>query len=285
VLTSTRRRLLRRLTVSFVAVSAAAACLTPTPFGTESEATDLNAKNVARLASAPTDGIRLRLVVFGDTHQEYDELARTVRAINRGPALDLVVHLGDQTNQGLLQEYEWEHSVLQELAPPIVFTLGNHDALSNGEAIYRRMYGPLNYAFSHRGYRFVSFNSNTLEFPESAPDRAWLSNAVFAADEPYGVILVTHHSPETSDAPADVLRFYRDLLHSRRVVLWLHGHAGEFLARRIEGVPVLRTGNFHERLESGRVTANGDGFAFERCHMDDCKPVELEMDPPTGALP
>jgi 3',5'-cyclic-AMP phosphodiesterase len=285
VLASARRRLLRRLTVTLLAISAAAACLTPTPFGTESEATDLNAKNVARLDGAPTDGIRLRLIAFGDTHQEYDELARTVRAINGGPPLDLVVHLGDQTNQGLLQEYEWEHSVLQELVPPIVFTLGNHDALSNGDAIYRRMYGPLNYTFSHRGYRFVSFNSNTLEFPESAPDRTWLTDAVFSADEPYGVILITHHSPETSDAPKDVLRFYRDLLRSRRVVLWLHGHSGEFRAHRIEGVPVLRTGNFHERLETGRVTARGDGFDFERCHQGDCKPVELEVDPPIGAVP
>jgi hypothetical protein len=268
-----------------LAVLAAAACLTPTPFGSESEATDLNGKNVARLDGAPTDGIRLRLIALGDTHQEYDELARTVRAIDRGPAVDLVIHLGDQTNQGLLQEYEWVHSVMQELVPPLVFTLGNHDALSNGDAIYRRMYGPLNYSFSHRGYRFIGFNSNTLEYPESAPDRDWLSDAVGAADEPYGVILFTHHSPETSDAPPDVLRFYRDLLHSGRVVLWLHGHSGEFRAHRIEGVPVLRTGNFHERLETGRVTVRGEEFEFERCHFDDCRPVELEGEPPVGVVP
>ncbi len=285
MLAKARRRLLRRLTVSLLTVSAAAACLTPTPFGTESEATDLNAKNVARLEQTPVDGVQLRLVAFGDTHADYDNLVRTVRAINRGPSLDLVIHLGDQTNQGLLQEYEWEHSVLQELHAPLVFTLGNHDALSSGEAIYQRMYGPLNYAFSHRGYRFVSFNSNTLEFPDSVPDRAWLSNEVFSAKEPHGVLLFTHHSPETNDSPPDVLGYYRELLQSGRVALWLHGHSGDFLVRRLDGVPVVRTGNFHETHNAVRITAHGGTFEFERCRFDECVPVELETEPPPVLVP
>ncbi len=271
--------------VAFLALFAATTCLTPTPFGTESDENDLNAKNVARLAESSVDGNQLQLVALGDTHAEYDELVRAVRSINRGNHPDMVIHLGDQTNQGLLQEYEWERSVLAELEVPLVLTLGNHDALGSGEAIYRHMYGPLNYTFSHRGYRFVSFNSNTLEFPDSAPDREWLSNAVLTANEPRGVIVFTHHSPETTDAPDDVLEYYRELLQSGRIVLWFHGHSGDFGVSRIEGVPVVSTSNFHETYNLARVTSQGRDFAFERCRFDECTPVEVEAEPPAAVVP
>jgi predicted phosphodiesterase len=275
-----RRRVRRGIYVATVTVAFASACLTPTPFGGDPEEVDLNAKNLERLKNASVAlGESFRFVALGDTHAEYDELERSVRAINAQGDVDLVVHMGDQTNQGLLREFEWEHEVMGELEPPVLFTLGNHDALSDGEAIYRRMYGPLDYAFDHHGYRFVSFNSNNLEFPDTVPNRAWLEREVYETSPRFGVIVFTHHSPETSDASPETIAFYRSLLRSGRVALWIHGHTGRYKLKQTEGVPVIQTGNYHETLAHVRVTTHGRRFEVDFCHLEVCKRLSPEEDP------
>src|ERR1043165_4845156 len=96
-----------------------ASCMQPTPFGTDAEEHDLNAVNVARLLARESAG-PLRFVALGDSHQAYDELERTVEQINARTDIDLVVHVGDISNLGLLQEFEWTERVLARLNVPVL---------------------------------------------------------------------------------------------------------------------------------------------------------------------
>lgn len=259
------------------------ACLGPTPFGAESDERDLNRKNLARLERQRARAESLRLAIITDTHAEYDALARTVRALNADD-LDMVLHLGDQTNLGLLREFEWTRDVMRETEAPLLFTIGNHDAISSGEAIYRRMYGPLDYGFDYAGFHFVVFNSNTLEFPGSAPNVDWLRSEALGR-RPRSVILVTHHGPDTSDTTAVARDLYTVLLQSGCVALWLHGHVAGITRRVVAGVPVVQAGTYQDQRQHVRVEFDGSEFRFERCAFAECSPLFLQPDEPATVAP
>jgi 3',5'-cyclic-AMP phosphodiesterase len=260
--------------------AATAACLTWTPFDAEPQERDLNARNLLELRAREPRQFEaawpLRFAVLGDTHAEHDAVVSTVSAINARDDVEFIAHLGDQTDFGLLQEYDWVHRALGGSAVPVLMTLGNHDALSSGEQIYRKMYGPLDYAFTYRGVRFVFFNSNTLEFPGRAPDRDWLESEVLDRGSAHATVLLTHHSPHTGDADESVREFYAALLNTGNVTLWVHGHEADFALTRERGVMVLQCGTFERWKEHAVVSLSEDSLSIERCQGASCYPVRLE---------
>ncbi|HMJ15229.1 MAG TPA: metallophosphoesterase, partial [Polyangiaceae bacterium] len=254
-------------------------CLVATPFGSEPEERNLNARNLERLKQHESrGGHTLTFAALGDTHAEYDDLSHAVRAINRQSDVKLVAHAGDMTDFGLLQEYDWSHRTLTKLTAPLFTAIGNHDAISDGATIYRKMYGPFDYSFEHAGVEFVFFNSNSLEFPESAPDQRWLRKTVLESDAPRGVVVVTHHTPWTSESPRSARRLHADLLASGKVRLWVHGHLEKFQLVTYHGVPILQCGTFQHSREHVLVTLRESGTTFRRCHYDSCAPVVPERD-------
>jgi predicted phosphodiesterase len=250
-------------------------CLSPTPFSRQVEETDLNARNLKQLEPIASDQT-LRFAAISDTHAEYDDLQTTVRAINARHDLQFVAHMGDQTDMGLLEEYQWTWEVMSDVRLPMFMTLGNHDAISSGWKIYRDMYGPYDWSFVHGHVKFIFFNSNTLEFPDSAPQQSWLESELTERQGAEAVVLVTHHPPIDGDAGYEISRFYRDLLLAHDVVLWLHGHVADFQLRRYYGIPVLQTGTYQHHREHQVVTIEGRRVSFELCKYDECRSVEPE---------
>lgn len=277
---------LRLAGVVLAAASAAlAGCMSPTPFGEEPEEKDLNTRNIEALTDRSRERLTfgneavtpLRFIAIGDTHDEYDDLWSAVDAINERTDVEFVTHLGDMTNFGLLEEYEWTREVLSTVRHPLVMTLGNHDAISSGPQIFREMYGPYDFTFTYRGVKFVVFNSNQLEFPD-APNRPWITEQVQNKEGAEAVVLVTHHAAIDSDADHDTNVFYHDLLRDNEIALWINGHLADFRLKTYHGVPTLQLGTFEYHREHVIVTMDRGRANFELCKYERCEPVAPDGD-------
>lgn len=132
------------LPTAFAAGLLLGGCLTPTPYGSDTERPQLNSTATQHLKT-PHSAARFRFVALSDSHDAYDELGDAVTAINHMPDVDFVVHAGDVSDYGLAQEYEWNARALSGLRVPGFVVIGNHDAISNGKAVYRDLYGPFDF--------------------------------------------------------------------------------------------------------------------------------------------
>jgi hypothetical protein len=270
----TTARWVRAILVIGCAV-ATAACVKTSPFETDDlEHTDLNGENLRRLLGGESP-YPVKLVAIGDTHDEYDRTAEVARLINARNDIHLVVHAGDLTDRGLLQEFEWSQDALDEFTMPVLVTVGNHDGLSNGASIYRKMYGTFDYSFVWAGRTWIFFNSNADEFSGEVPDLGWLAGAVENSRGTAGVVLVTHRPPFASGGvTGDLERFYDRLLREHEVTLFIHGHLEDFRLHERHGVPILQTSTFERRFYYTVITVDGGTPTFERCRFDHCEPVE-----------
>jgi 3',5'-cyclic AMP phosphodiesterase CpdA len=255
----------------------ACACLKTTPYGADPEEEDLNRKNRDALLRRPAPE-RLTFVAIADTHDAYDDLAEAAERVNGDPDVSLIVHAGDMSNQGLLQEFEWSRRALAHFAAPLLMTIGNHDALSAGKEIYWRMYGSYDYSFVWADLKWVFFNSNTLEFGRATPDRAWLLREVSDRQGARGVVVVTHQSPTmVNDFPGgDLRQFLRDLLETGDVTLFIHGHLDGFRFYRVGATPVIQCSTFQKHGTYAKITLDGAAVDVARCRYEACRRVEPE---------
>jgi len=249
-------------------------CVQTTPYDVDADRSDFVKKNLAELRAREPPPRPFRFVAISDTHDEYDDFATTIDLLNARHDLELVTHSGDISDRGLLQEMEWSFDLLERIRVPVLIALGNHDAISNGAEIWRKMFGPFDYAFEFGGLKFVFFNGNALEFPGAAPNRDWLRSQVDDLGGARSVVLVSHHPMYTYDdiAGQNTRAFYEELLATGRVGLWISGHETppKFLSYR--GIPLLGCGTFQETREYWVVTVDGTEFSFEKCHFGDCTP-------------
>ena len=251
------------------------ACLQATPFETDPSFVDLTSSELRKLRAQPAPTGAFTFAAFGDTHDEYDDLERTVRIINGTPGIEFNIIAGDMTDRGLLQEFEWSGELYYELNAPFLTVIGNHDHLSAGREIYEEMYGPLQYSFEYGGLKFVMFDSNTLE-NHAAPNRSWLLDQVRDRGKARGVVLVTHHD---YTAPDDLeggtnRAFYDELLQEPGIVLAIHGHLNDYRLRMVHGVPVLQCATYQNLRYHTLVTVDEEQITFQRCLFDSCEPVE-----------
>lgn len=258
------------------------ACFVSTAFKTQPDSTDLTRQELRELQQLGEPPESWTFLAFGDTHDDYDNLERSVGLMNRAGEARFVLNTGDLTDRGTLQEFEWSSDLYQELRMPHLTVIGNHDGISDGRTIYEQMYGPRNYSFRHGSLKFVMFDSNTLETP-SAPDRDWLTQQVTEHGDASGVVLVTHQSvTEPDDLQGGTNReFYDELLQGGDVVLVVHGHLDEQRLRLVHGVPVLQCGTYETHFLHTFIDFDGKNFAFRSCQFEDCQVIEPEEDSET----
>ena len=63
---------------------------------------------------------------------------------------------------------------MKNLNKPYLTVIGNHDYLSNGEVIYKQMFGDYNYSFEFNKNKFILFDDIIIE-SNNNPDFNWLS--------------------------------------------------------------------------------------------------------------
>ncbi|MFX0094790.1 MAG: metallophosphoesterase family protein [Candidatus Hodarchaeota archaeon] len=97
----------------------------------------------------PND-LMYRVIIIGDTHcsqrSEFfkpDVFRRGVAEVNRIKNVDFIVHLGDLTQNGVLEDYEYALDLFRSFSDdrPIYYILGNHDARSVGDLLFEQMVG------------------------------------------------------------------------------------------------------------------------------------------------
>lgn len=194
----------------------------------------LNDGGDARLAGALgrialTEGPQrgFSFAVIADIQSAYDDLRDCVRRLNADTGIRFVFVAGDLTQYGLLREFEWVRKGLDRLHAPYLPILGNHDALSNGPEIFRRLFGSLDYSFAYRGTKFVVFNDNAWEFAAAVPDLAWLESELETPDS-LRLIPVAHIPPWADQSNSALDSAMTEKFARHRTTLCVYGHTHHF---------------------------------------------------------
>lgn len=195
---------------------------------------ELNKINLDRLYSNPVDDT-ITLAFLGDSQNFYNEVESFVTKVNQLDNVDLVIIAGDISDYGLLQEFEWVHERLDNLHKPFIGVIGNHDLVANGEEVYKKMFGALNFSFVYNRTKFVIHNTNSREYVTgNVPDMDWLRAALTATEGVDHFVGISHVPPFSGDFNPEIESHYSDLLRTTSgFAVSLHGH----IHRHTDGYP------------------------------------------------
>lgn len=223
---------------------------------------DLNLKAMDRIQQKGSDHFApFSLGVFGDTHTYYDDFETQVRAFNRKDDIDFVVHMGDMTLSGIYREFLWFRDISSGLKHPLLTIIGNHDYLSNGEFLYREMFGPYNFTMVYNNCLFVFLDDIIWEKNVEDPDFEWLEE-VLKDSEDYTYRFVFSHIPPWSEPFSRGNEYYfNQLMDQYNVDLSLHGHTHSFYyGKRYETGPPYFTCSSSEKGAVFFLDVNEAGF-------------------------
>ena len=203
-------------------------------------------KNLLKLPN-PADPDSIQFAVIADSHYHYGPLSEAVKHLNYNYNIAFVLCAGDITDQGLLVEFELFHEAMSGLEHPWFTVIGNHDYRSNGEHVYKEMFGNYNYSFS---YGFLKINVWDDVFWESnkEPDFDWLSAELSSDPEKVQVVLA-HISPYADQFDEESKEKYLTTLGANEVGISLHGHQHGY-------------DNFHERGINFNLTTSTDKGSY-----------------------
>ncbi len=142
------------------------------PYDVNVKPTSINVSNGRRIEQLCAAADTVRFIAAGDTQGRYDDTADFVDFVNGisdSAKIDFVLHTGDFTDYGTVDEYDWQRRILNRLKVPYVGCLGNHDCLGTGKQAYARIFGPSDTSFIAGGVKFVLLNTNALEYDYSVP--------------------------------------------------------------------------------------------------------------------
>jgi predicted phosphodiesterase len=226
----------------------------------------LTVKNLNRLQGYPTYD-EFKVAVIADIHNNYNDLDSVVKIINSRNDMSFVFVVGDLTNLGLRDEFLWFHDTANKLNMPYLTVIGNHDSLSKGKTIYRKMYGQLNYSFSFSGTKFIALNSNKREFPGEAPNLDWLRSELQDSFLYDNVVVFAHIQPsaQVNGLTAEEVNEWRSLMEEHNVKFSVNGHNHDFnywIENNVHYAIVPRVKN----VQYGILTISGDGVRYEHCN-------------------
>ncbi|WP_026462623.1 metallophosphoesterase family protein [Adhaeribacter aquaticus] len=195
-----------------------------------SDEKNLNQKNIDKITAlgiTATDTLRIALI--SDTQRFYDETKKVVNVINdinanKKSRIHFVIHGGDISDFGLLEEYRWQHQILKKLAMPYVVVLGNHDCVANGKKVYRNMYGPYDFSFQVGANRFVFMNTNTMEFESDIPLFDYMENSLKDVNNYKNAFIVSHVAPYDPDYNRAKEEPFASIVRNYKVKYSIHGH-------------------------------------------------------------
>jgi 3',5'-cyclic-AMP phosphodiesterase len=190
---------------------------------------DLNRRNAEKINALnlkPTDTLRIALI--SDTQRFYDETEDFVKAINnlteqKGKRVHFVLHGGDISDFGLLEEFHWQHRIMKKLKMPYLAVIGNHDCVANGKKVYTHMYGPYEQVYQFGRNRFVLLNTNTMEFDTDIVRLDFLEENLRDTENYDNAFVLAHVSPFDDDYDRRKEEPYARLIRQYQAHS-LHGH-------------------------------------------------------------
>ncbi|MNK07379.1 3',5'-cyclic adenosine monophosphate phosphodiesterase CpdA [compost metagenome] len=244
---------------------------------TLTQANRLNDQSIASLEALDQTPQDIILLSMSDSHQNYDDLSELVGIMN-GFSGDMITHTGDFTNQGYNFEYDLFISAFTNLKLPHVVAFGNHDTNVRGKALYNRLFGDFNRRFEFRGYRFLIFNNNNLDFYyDGKVDWDWLDRQVSASTLP--VVIFMHVNPDNTGyfTDEDRARFW-GIIQGSKVRLIMNGHEHVWYTEMTHGALRHQVARV-EGLQWSRVTLKANEVVVERCKGRTCSHDTTEAFP------
>ncbi|PWE00556.1 metallophosphoesterase family protein [Marinilabilia rubra] len=190
-----------------------------------------------------------KIALIGDSHTFYDDFQLQIKALNKMDSIDFVVHNGDITLSGIYREFVWFEDITKDLNHPLITLIGNHDFLSNGEYIYKDMFGPFNFTLDYNNCRFVFFDDTIWEKNVEDPDFKWLKNACSVGDDITHIFVFAHIPPWSKQFSVGNHYLYNKIIEDQNVSLSVHGHTHSYFygKREDSDVPFLVTGDTEDR--------------------------------------
>lgn len=185
----------------------------------------INFNNLLKTDSVQREEIKF--AVIADSHHNYHELNEAIVNLNNRNDIDFVIANGDIADHGYLKEYELFHEQMKKLKVPYLTVIGNHDYKSNGEVIYKQMYGDFNYSFAYNNNLFILFDDVFWESNKN-PDFDWLENELNNSSKYENVFVLCHIPPYGEQYDDESEERYKALMIQYDVDLSIHGHIHRF---------------------------------------------------------
>ncbi|MCX7986042.1 MAG: metallophosphoesterase [Bacteroidales bacterium] len=253
------RHILRRGILMLILFAACSDMVEYSPFDTLVIEKDINQRNIDKIEISSVD--TLSFAYLSDTHNFYDQLLKAIKYINSDKTIQFVIVGGDITNLGLVQEYEWYYNIMKKLHFPFITGIGNHDYLSNGGRIYKKMFGATNFSFVKGNYKFIFFDDVVWENDNSSPNFEWLSSQL--KDTLHKNILVTHIPPWSDQLENKYEPVFSQILQSHPPIISLFGHTHVFEQGTYAKSPYLITGTIEDKTFL-KVKIRGNKVSFEK---------------------
>ncbi|MFC1763899.1 metallophosphoesterase [Planctomycetota bacterium] len=166
---------------------------------------------------------------------------------------DFVVICGDLVGMPNAQSFADFKAIKAELAVPCYCVPGNHDVgnepTRESLLYYRQVMGEDYYSFEHRGYLFISVNSQLWKIPveeESKKHDSWLTETLEVAANKRTPVFIIGHYPLFLEKPEEVEEYMNlplakrqellNLFEKRGVVAVLGGHTHRLLINEHQGM-------------------------------------------------
>lgn len=228
-----------------------------------------NQKSINKISNlTPKDSFNF--LFFSDTQVAYDQLEEFVKHVNHNyheDSIAFILHGGDYTDYGVNFEFSFYYDEAKNLKFPVIGTIGNHDMLSNGREIYRKLFGKENFSFSFGDNKFIIFNTNSREvgFNSLLPDLKWLKEETENTTES-NLFYLSHVPPISADFDPDLKADFIDLLSSTpktRLSMHGHTHSFEFAEYFDDGVNYLIAPTLQKK-QYVKVTVHGNKIQIQQ---------------------
>lgn len=243
-----------------------------TPFSIPNDSDLLNESALSYLlANEPLRKNPLRFGIIADPQGNPGAFGQVVKHLDQNEDLDFVLVLGDITDFGLIQEYEWSKAAIKfSKTTPIIVVPGNHDGLGRGKEIFVRMFGSTDLSFIYKGVRFLLWNNNSLEFGRGF-SFDFIQNGISQASFESEKIIIASHMPPSSfkqeqkENLASIKWDSAMIEHKERILASLHGHV-HFTSIKNDIPPIATIGIASAGLW-GLTEWDGQQLVLQACHI------------------
>ncbi len=188
-----------------------------------SEYKNTTKNNLQKIENIQINSDTFSFAFITDTHFYYNNLITVINDINKRDNVQFVIIGGDIAHKALLKEFEIFYDILDNLNKPYLTVIGNHDYNSNGEIIYKQMFGDYNYSFEFNHNKFILFDDVVWESNKN-PDFAWLSTQLADNTLFNQVFVIAHIPPFAEQFDNNMETTYATLMKENNVKLSIHGH-------------------------------------------------------------
>jgi 3',5'-cyclic-AMP phosphodiesterase len=220
------------------------------PYDTDIKKKHLNSEEISDIEMTVIQSDTLKFAVIADIHDNYDDLSAAIKRINLHQDLTFVVCCGDITNSGLAQQFEWFIEVIEKSRIPIITLIGNHDYRSNGSAIFKKAFGPVNFSFKIEEYEFVLFDNTIWENNNRSPQYDWLENELNNDSEDISHIVICHIPPWGDQMKGNHESLYCNVVNQDNTLLSIHGHTHNHKEIIYQGIYALVSDAINDRTYS-----------------------------------